>query len=187
MAWFRKDKKPLKAQDKREVPTDVFDKCKGCGDILYRERLAQNLNVWYNYSSGNYRFVDSSTGTYSFDPLSVGSYTPSLRLNFWHLLLENAPVTIFATQTTTSDFDVTAVAGKLIGVIGVNGSHAAYHELTLLEDVHHSHQRCAAKDVETRIGQEVQVVPCVGDSTRNCSDIECADRLPVSVGLHDPS
>ncbi|MCH7992511.1 MAG: acetyl-CoA carboxylase carboxyltransferase subunit beta [Gemmatimonadetes bacterium] len=45
MAWFRKDKKPLKAQDKREVPTDVFDKCKGCGDILYRERLAQNLNV----------------------------------------------------------------------------------------------------------------------------------------------
>jgi len=45
MAWFRKDKKPLKAQDKRDVPTDVFDKCKGCGEILYRERLAQNLNV----------------------------------------------------------------------------------------------------------------------------------------------
>lgn len=45
MAWFRKDKKPLKAQDKRDVPGDVFDKCKGCGEILYRERLAQNLNV----------------------------------------------------------------------------------------------------------------------------------------------
>ena len=45
MAWFRKDKKPLKAQDRRDVPTDVFDKCKGCGEILYRERLAQNLNV----------------------------------------------------------------------------------------------------------------------------------------------
>jgi acetyl-CoA carboxylase carboxyl transferase subunit beta len=48
MAWFRKDKKPLKAQDKRDVPTDVFDKCKGCGEILYRERLAQNLNVCPN-------------------------------------------------------------------------------------------------------------------------------------------
>lgn len=45
MAWFRKDKKPLKAEDRRDVPTDVFDKCEGCGEILYRERLAQNLNV----------------------------------------------------------------------------------------------------------------------------------------------
>ena len=48
MAWFRKDKKPLKAQDKRDVPGDVFDKCQGCGEILYRERLAQNLNVCPN-------------------------------------------------------------------------------------------------------------------------------------------
>ena len=45
MAWFRKDKKPLKAQHKRDVPGDVFDKCPGCGEILYRERLAQNLHV----------------------------------------------------------------------------------------------------------------------------------------------
>ena len=48
MAWFRKDKKPLKAEDRREVATEVFDKCQGCGDILYRERLAQNLNVCPN-------------------------------------------------------------------------------------------------------------------------------------------
>ena len=45
MAWFRKEKKPLKAQDKRDLPADVFDKCPGCSEILYRERLAQNLNV----------------------------------------------------------------------------------------------------------------------------------------------
>ena len=45
MAWFRKDKKPLKATERRDVPTDVFEKCEGCGEILYRERLAQNLNV----------------------------------------------------------------------------------------------------------------------------------------------
>jgi acetyl-CoA carboxylase carboxyl transferase subunit beta len=48
MAWFRKDKKPLTAQDRRDVPTDVFDKCQGCGEILYRERLAQNLDVCPN-------------------------------------------------------------------------------------------------------------------------------------------
>ena len=45
MAWFRKDKKPLKAEDRRDVPADVFEKCSGCGEILYREKLAQNLNV----------------------------------------------------------------------------------------------------------------------------------------------
>ena len=45
MAWFRKDKKPLKASDKRDLPSDVFDKCKGCGEILYREKLTQNLSV----------------------------------------------------------------------------------------------------------------------------------------------
>ena len=45
MAWFRKDKKPLKAEDRRDLPGDVFDKCDGCGEILYREKLAQNLQV----------------------------------------------------------------------------------------------------------------------------------------------
>jgi acetyl-CoA carboxylase carboxyl transferase subunit beta len=48
MAWFRKDKKPLKAEDRRDVPTDVFDKCPACSEILYSERLAQNLNVCPN-------------------------------------------------------------------------------------------------------------------------------------------
>ncbi|MDZ7779396.1 MAG: acetyl-CoA carboxylase, carboxyltransferase subunit beta [Gemmatimonadota bacterium] len=48
MAWFRKDKKPLNAEDRRDLPSDVFDKCPGCGEILYRERLAQNLNVCPN-------------------------------------------------------------------------------------------------------------------------------------------
>jgi acetyl-CoA carboxylase carboxyl transferase subunit beta len=45
MAWFRKDKKPLKASDRRELSPDVFEKCEGCGEILYKEKLAQNLNV----------------------------------------------------------------------------------------------------------------------------------------------
>lgn len=45
MAWFRKDKKPLKAEDRRDLPGDVFEKCNGCGEILYSEKLAQNLQV----------------------------------------------------------------------------------------------------------------------------------------------
>ena len=45
MAWFRKDKQPLRSQDRRDVPPDVFDKCEGCGEILYGEKLVQNLQV----------------------------------------------------------------------------------------------------------------------------------------------
>jgi len=45
VAWFRKEKKPLKAEDKRDLPGDVFEKCPGCSEILYKERLAENMQV----------------------------------------------------------------------------------------------------------------------------------------------
>ncbi|MSR35324.1 MAG: acetyl-CoA carboxylase carboxyltransferase subunit beta [Gemmatimonadetes bacterium] len=45
MAWFRKEKKPLRSAERRDVSADVFTKCKGCGGILYLEKLAQNLYV----------------------------------------------------------------------------------------------------------------------------------------------
>ena len=73
MAWFRKDKKPLKAEDRRDVPTDVFDKCKGCGEILYRERLAQNLNVCpncgYHLRVGAHAYISILLDAGSFDEL----------------------------------------------------------------------------------------------------------------------
>jgi acetyl-CoA carboxylase carboxyl transferase subunit beta len=45
LTWFRKPKRKLTAQDRRELPTDVFEKCPNCGEILYRARLEQNLYV----------------------------------------------------------------------------------------------------------------------------------------------
>ncbi len=45
MTWFRKPKQKLQAAERRDLPTDVFDKCPRCGEILYRVRLVQNLNV----------------------------------------------------------------------------------------------------------------------------------------------
>ncbi|HET9439310.1 MAG TPA: acetyl-CoA carboxylase, carboxyltransferase subunit beta [Longimicrobiales bacterium] len=45
MTWFRKPKRKLTSQDRRELPTDVFEKCPNCGEILYRARLEQNLFV----------------------------------------------------------------------------------------------------------------------------------------------
>ena len=45
MAWFRKEKKPLRSAERRDIAADVFVKCKGCDEILYREKLVQNLQV----------------------------------------------------------------------------------------------------------------------------------------------
>jgi acetyl-CoA carboxylase carboxyl transferase subunit beta len=45
MTWFRKPKKKLTGSDRRELPTDVFEKCPSCGAILYRARLEQNVFV----------------------------------------------------------------------------------------------------------------------------------------------
>ena len=44
-SWFRKPPRKLRAEDRRDLPTDVFDKCPQCGTILYRARLEQNLFV----------------------------------------------------------------------------------------------------------------------------------------------
>jgi acetyl-CoA carboxylase carboxyl transferase subunit beta len=45
MTWFRKPKQKLSATERRDLPSDVFDKCPSCGEILYRARLEQNLFV----------------------------------------------------------------------------------------------------------------------------------------------
>jgi acetyl-CoA carboxylase carboxyl transferase subunit beta len=45
MSWFKKPPRKLRAEDRRDLPTDVFDKCTQCGAVLYRARLEQNLFV----------------------------------------------------------------------------------------------------------------------------------------------
>ena len=45
MAWFRKQRKKLIPQPKKEVPDGVWVKCNGCGEIIYRKELARNLWV----------------------------------------------------------------------------------------------------------------------------------------------
>jgi acetyl-CoA carboxylase carboxyl transferase subunit beta len=45
MSWFHKPKQKLRATERRDLPSDVFDKCPQCGEILYSGRLEQNLFV----------------------------------------------------------------------------------------------------------------------------------------------
>lgn len=44
MSWFKKPKQKLVSQ-KRDLPADVWDKCEGCGEILYSGRLEENRYV----------------------------------------------------------------------------------------------------------------------------------------------
>jgi acetyl-CoA carboxylase carboxyl transferase subunit beta len=71
MTWFRKEKQKLRATDRRDLPTDVFDKCPQCGEILYRARLEQNLNVCpacgYHQRMGAAGYVQLLTDDGSFE------------------------------------------------------------------------------------------------------------------------
>lgn len=44
MSWFKKPKQKLVSQ-KRDLPSEVWDKCEGCGEILYSGRLEENALV----------------------------------------------------------------------------------------------------------------------------------------------
>jgi acetyl-CoA carboxylase carboxyl transferase subunit beta len=79
MAWFRKDKQPLKAQDRRDLPPDVFDKCEGCGEILYAEKLAQNLQVCpscaHHFRLSPERYVEILLDEGSFEEIDEDLYS----------------------------------------------------------------------------------------------------------------
>jgi acetyl-CoA carboxylase carboxyl transferase subunit beta len=45
MAWFKKEREPLSAQTKREIPEGVWVKCDGCGEIVYNKELDKNFMV----------------------------------------------------------------------------------------------------------------------------------------------
>jgi acetyl-CoA carboxylase carboxyl transferase subunit beta len=79
MSWFRKQKKPLQASDKRDLPGDVFYKCEGCGEILPREKLALNLSVCptcgFHYRVSARQYVDLLLDEGSFTELDAGLHS----------------------------------------------------------------------------------------------------------------
>ncbi len=139
MAWFRKDKKPLKAQDRRDLPPDVFDKCAGCGEILYAEKLAQNLQVCpscghhFRLSPERYveilldegSFQEIDEGLYSKDPLGFRDVKPyKTRLKAAEAKVGRKSAVLSGTGTL-EDMDVTLavmdfrfVGGSMGSVVG---------------------------------------------------------------------
>ena len=117
MAWFRKDKKPLKARNKRDVPADIFEQCPDCGKVLYRERLARNLNVC---ESCGYHLRISAEGYLSIllDPGSFEELDGDLRASD---PLEFVDVKPYANRIATAESSgkseaVVSAVGRLDGI-----------------------------------------------------------------------
>jgi len=43
MAWFRRSKQNIQSEGKKETPDGLWTKCGGCGEIIHRNQLQQNL------------------------------------------------------------------------------------------------------------------------------------------------
>ena len=75
MTWFRKNKAPLTNSEKRDVPNDIFDQCKGCDKILYTEKLIQSLRVCpscnYHFRISPDKYVDLLLDDGSFEEMDA--------------------------------------------------------------------------------------------------------------------
>ncbi len=60
MAWFKRDKKGISTEKKKDMPEGLWIKCNGCSDIIYKPELDKNLGVCtkcqyhFKISSGEY-------------------------------------------------------------------------------------------------------------------------------------
>lgn len=45
MAWFRKDRQGLAAQEKKNIPEGLWTKCESCGEIVYSKKMEELLWV----------------------------------------------------------------------------------------------------------------------------------------------
>ena len=117
MAWFRKDKKPLEARKKRDVPADIFEQCPGCGEVLYRERLVRNVSVC---ESCGYHLRISAEGYLSIllDPGSFEELDGDLRANDPLAFVDVKPyVNRIATAESAGKSEaVVTASGRLDGI-----------------------------------------------------------------------
>lgn len=83
MAWFKKEKEPLTAETRRDMPEGVWVKCEGCSEIVYQKELEKNFMVCpscrYHFRVSAEKYVEllvdlntwkeMDTGLQSQDPL----------------------------------------------------------------------------------------------------------------------
>jgi len=61
LSWFKRVQKGLHTSQKREMPDNLWIKCKGCGEILYRKELEKGLHVCpkcgYHFRTGSVSYI----------------------------------------------------------------------------------------------------------------------------------
>ena len=93
MNWFKKMKSGLKTLTKRDIPSGVWIKCEGCGEMLYQKELVRSCWVCYkcqyHFRIGHTQYLqilldegssdEINAELSSLDPLKYPQYTDKLK------------------------------------------------------------------------------------------------------------
>jgi acetyl-CoA carboxylase carboxyl transferase subunit beta len=75
MEWFRKAKSGIGTLIKKDTPVDLWVKCEGCKEVLYRKELAENLHVCnhcgHHFRIGAAEYVSILTDEGSWMPMDT--------------------------------------------------------------------------------------------------------------------
>ncbi len=76
MEWFRKAKSGVGTFIKKDTPVDLWVKCEGCKEVLYRKELAQNLHVCehcgYHFRIGAGEYIKLLVDEGTWKPIDTG-------------------------------------------------------------------------------------------------------------------
>ena len=106
MLWFKKRRKLKPPEKKKTIPDGLWQKCKGCGEILYRKELERNLFVCkkcgYHFRIGSREYIkillddgltEQDTNILPADPLRFEGYAKQIRESQQKTGLKEAIVT----------------------------------------------------------------------------------------------
>jgi len=76
MAWFKKEKEPLTAETRRDMPEGVWVKCDGCMEIVYQKELEKNFMVCpscrHHFRVSPERYVELLVDLHSWKEMDTG-------------------------------------------------------------------------------------------------------------------
>jgi len=116
MKWFRIKRKLKRPEKKKPIPDGLWQKCKGCGEILYRKELERNLFVCkkcgYHFRIGSREYIkillddglnEQDSDIRTADPLRFDGYPKKIKETQQKTGLKEA---IVAGEGRIGDFEV---------------------------------------------------------------------------------
>ena len=139
MDWFRRVKKSILPNQKKDMPDGLWVKCDGCKEIIYKKELAKNLHVChkcgYHFRIGSRNYVEMlldqesvqefNSGIRSVDPLNFKAskkYSDQLKNARHKTGLEEAVVTVYGSiedrKVVIAVMDFSFIGGSMGSVVG---------------------------------------------------------------------